>query len=198
MKLLMKTSLVGFMMLVLTFPIIAQQINPSLYSNTWRDNETKVISGNEITKIFGQLPNNPYTYNVSPITAVGYITLDTIESNFKKVAKVENWSAEALDENINSIKKTSTGGQIQVYLSRYEEERANFQWFFLIIRGIDDKEKLWEYKFPYKAPQVPVNNGWWNYTTVEIPIDLPSEFYIYLNDRKSGFLSDFKFLVETE
>ena len=174
----------------------SQEINPLLYENTWLDNQTKTMYGFDVTKIFGQLPNNPATYNYSPITAVAYKPLSALESDFQKVAKAEEWKPEVLEENINNIKKTAAGGQIQIYLTRYSEERANFQWFFIIIRGMDDKGKIWEYDIPYKAPQNPVNSGWWNYTTIEIPIELPDNFYIYLNDKKSRFLSDFKFLVE--
>ena len=176
--------------------IVAQDINPKLYSKTWQDNETRLIDGYNITKIFGELPNNPRTYNYSPITAVAYKNISSIKNDFKKVAQVEKWKPEILEENLNKLDSSSPGGQIQVYLSRYSEDRANFRWYFIVIRGVDDKGKLWEYNFPYKAAQNPTNNGWWNYTTVEVPIELPDSFYIYLNDRKSEFLSDFKFFVE--
>ena len=176
--------------------LISQEINPQLYSKTWLDNETRLIDGYNIQKIFGELPNNPSTYNYSPITAVAYKNLDSIKNDFKKVAEVEKWESKILEENLSKLDSSSPGGQIQVYLTRYNEERANFQWFFIVIRGVDDKGKLWEYNFPYKFPKNPTNNGWWNYTTVEVPIELPDSFYIYLNDRKSEFLSDFKFFIE--
>ncbi len=174
----------------------SQEINPLLYESTWQDNITKTMYGYDITKIFGQLPDNPSTFNYSPITSVGYKDLVELENNFRKVAEVEKWKPETLEENIQNIQEIAVGGQIQIYLTRYTEDRANLRWFFIIIRGIDDKGKIWEYDIPYKAPQNPVNSGWWNYTTVEIPVELPDSFYIYLNDKKSGYLSDFKFLVE--
>lgn len=181
---------------VTPYAVTSQEINPLLYENTWQDNETRSMYGYNITKIFGQLPNDAATYNYSPITAVGYKNLSFLENNFQKVAEVQKWKPDVLEENIQSLQENSVGGQIQIYLTRYSEERANFQWFFIIIRGIDDKGKIWEYYLPYQAPQNPVNSGWWNYTTIEIPVELPDKFYIYLNDKKSGFLSDFKFLVE--
>jgi|AntAceMinimDraft_8_1070364.scaffolds.fasta_scaffold00761_12 hypothetical protein len=192
----------NYLLLIVLFTIItvntgiSQEINPVLYETAWQDNVTRSMYGYDITKIFGQLPDNPATYNYSPITAVAYKDLNSIENDFKKVEEAENWSPEVLEENIENLKKASIGGQIQIYLTRYDEERANFQWFFIIIRGMDDKGKIWEFNIPYKAPQNPVNNGWWNYTTIEIPVEVPDNFYIYLNDKKSGFLSDFKFLVE--
>ena len=178
-----------FVMLGVLAPhtIISQEINPILYENTWQDNEIRSMNGYNITKIFGQLPNDDATYNYSPITAVGYKNLSTLESNFKKVAEVQKWEPKVLEENLVSLQKNAVGGQIQIYLTRYTEERANFQWFFVIIRGIDDKGKIWEYDLPYQAPQNPVNSGWWNYTTIEVPVDLPDKFYIYLDDKKVNF-----------
>lgn len=196
MKKLNYLFLIVLLVIMAPHSIISQEINPLLYESTWQDNITRTMYGYDITKIFGQLPDNPATYNYSPITSVAYKDLSSLESDFRKVGKAENWKPEVLEENINNLKKTAAGGQIQIYLTRYSEERANFQWFFIIIRGMDDKGKIWEYDIPYKAPQNPVNSGWWNYTTIEIPIELPDNFYIYLNDKKSGFLSDFKFLIE--
>ena len=173
-----------------------QEINPLLYENTWQDNETRSMYGYDITKIFGQLPNNAATYNYSPITAVGYKSLDFLVQNFKKVAEVEKWKPQELKENIENLNNVAKGGQIQLYLTRYTEEQANLKWYFIIIRGMDDKGKIFEYSIPYKAPQNPVNSGWWNYTTIDIPVELPDSFYIYVNNKVSGYLSDFKFLVE--
>ncbi len=185
-------------LILLSVFLAAQQINPQLYSADWLDNETREIYGYDITKIFGQLPNNAATYNYTPITAVAYKNHDSIIANFEKVAKSQDWTEEMLEQNISNIDTLARGGQIQIYLTRYTEERANFRWFFIIIRDIDDKTKLWEFDLPYQAPQNPVNNGWWNYITVEIPVDIPDKFFIYFNDKKSGYLSDFKFYVEKE
>jgi len=196
----MKT--LNYLLLAITVSIaagytsIAQEINPLLYENTWQDNETRSMYGYDITKIFGQLPNNAATYNYSPITAIGYKSLDFLEANFTKVGDGEKWDPEVLEENIKNLQKVAVGGQIQLYLTRYTEDQANLRWYFIIIRGIDDKGKIFEYSIPYKAPQNPVNSGWWNYTTIDIPVELPNNFYIYVNNKVSGYLSDFKFLVE--
>jgi len=194
----MKTIFFTAGFLLASLLLVAQEINPQLYQADWLDNETRTIYGYEITKIFGQLPNNPATYNYTPITAVAYKNYDSIVANFKKVAAMENWTEELLKKNIANIDSTASGGQFQIYLTRYQEERANFKWFFIVIRAMDDKTKLWEHDFSYQAPQNPVNSGWWNYTTAEVPVKLPDSFYIYFNNKDSPFLSDFKFLVEKE
>lgn len=192
----MKKTVLVFSLLLMAASITAQEINPLLYESTWMENESRDFNGYRITKIFGELPDNASTYNYSPLTAIGYKPLSLLEENFKQVAEAAHWTEEQLTENLNNLKTKDAGGQLQIYLTRYTEDRANFQWFFIVIRGEKDKGKLWEYDIPYQAPQVPVQLGWWNYTTVDIPIELPDKFYVYLNDKKSQFLSDFKFLVE--
>lgn len=192
----MKKTVLVFSLLLIAAVITAQEINPLLYEATWMENESRDFNGYRITKIFGELPDNASTYNYSPLTAIGYKPLTMLEDNFKEVAEAAHWTEEQLTENLNNLKTKDAGGQLQIYLTRYTEDRANFQWFFIVIRGEKDKGKLWEYDIPYQAPQVPVQLGWWNYTTVDIPIELPDKFYVYLNDKKSQFLSDFKFLVE--
>ncbi len=187
------------MLLLISFainPMVAQEMDYQLYSRVWLDNETRVINGYEITKIFGQLPNNPSSYNYSPITAVAYQSLDSLEASFREVASSENWEPDVLETNVENLRNISLGGQLQIYLTRYDEDRANFRWYFVVLRGADDKGKLWEFDLPYQAPQNPINNGWWNYGTIEVPVSLPDSFFIYLNDKKSGYLSDFKFRVE--
>ncbi len=192
----MKKLVFACSLLLMVTSINAQEINPLLYEATWMENESRDFNGYRITKIFGELPDNATTYNYSPITAIGYKPLTMLEENFEKVGKAAQWTEEQINENLANVKLKAKGGQLQIYLTRFTEDRANFQWFFVIIRGADDKGKLWEYDLPYQAPQNPVQNGWWNYTTVDIPIGLPDKYYVYLNDKKSQFLSDFKFLVE--
>ena len=196
----MKTigSFIIFLSIIMSFTCFGQDINPELYQNTWQDDETRTMYGYDITKIFGQFSDSPVTYNYSPITAISFKNIDDIKNDFEKIAKEENWSDEVLQENLKNLDNKGIKGQFQIYLTRYTENNANFKWFFLIIRGIDDKEKLWEYYLPYQAPNNPVNNGWWNYTTVDVPIDLPDDFLVYFNDKLSNFLSDFKFKFEKD
>lgn len=192
----MKKFSIAFLLMLMLGGVTAQEINPLLYSHTWMDNETRVFNGYQITKIFGELPDDATTYNYSPLTAVGFKPLSAIEADFDKVAAAQHWTEQEKAENLANVKAKTLGGELQIYLTRYAEDRANFKWFFVILRDKNDKGKLWEYDLPYQAPQNPVQTGWWNYTTVDVPIELPDTFYVYLNDKKSQFLSDFKFLVE--
>lgn len=174
-----------------------QDINPKLYEKTWQDNETRYFNGFAVTKIFGHVFHAPAAYNFLPITAVAYKDLNQLKAELTKTAEENNWSDQQRDEEFKNLEKTAKGGELEIYLARGDEDRANFKWFFVIIRGGDDKGKLWEKDLSYQAPEVPYDRGWWNYTTVKIPIELTPPFYVYFNDKQSQYLSDFKFLIET-
>jgi hypothetical protein len=90
----------------------------------------------------------------------------------------------------------SAGGALEVFISRNTQSRANFKWFFVVIRGEDDKEKIMEIDLDYQESQLPYANGWWNFRVVYLPEKPEFPFYVYINDRQSNHLSDFKFKVE--
>jgi hypothetical protein len=175
--------------------LLSQEIDSSLYEKTWMDKETRIYNGFPVTKIFGQLPHMPRAYNILPITAVSYQSYEQLKDKIEKEAVEAHFSEEEITSNLNDLEKKAKGGEIQIYISRYEEDEANFKWFFVILRGKDDKGKLWEHEIGYQAPQNPYERGWWNYTTVKVPVELNPPFYIYLNDKHSKYLSDFKFEV---
>lgn len=191
----MKT-LLYFSIFLFSTGICAQDINPKLYEKTWQDNETRYFNGFAVTKIFGHVFRAPAAYNFLPITAVAYKDLSQLKAELTKKAEENKWGNRERDEKFKELEKNAKGGQLEIYISRFDEDRANFRWFFVIIRGADDKGKLWEKYLSYQAPEVPYDRGWWNYTTVKIPIDLTPPFYVYLDDKLSQYLSDFKFRVE--
>ncbi len=192
----MKTLLYCTVFLFAT-SLSAQDINPQLYEKTWQDNETRYFNGYAVTKIFGHVFRAPAAYNFLPITAVAYKDMDQLKAELTKTAEENNLSDKERDEDFRELEKKASGGQLEIYISRFDEDRANFRWFFVIIRGADDKGKLWEKYLSYQAPEVPYDRGWWNYTTVKIPIKLSPPFYVYLDDKLSQYLSDFKFRVES-
>ena len=53
-----------------------------------------------------------------------------------------------------------------------------------------------EIELEYQESQLPYANGWWNYTVVYLPEKVEYPFFVYLNDKQSQHLSDFKFKVE--
>ena len=104
-------------------------------------------------------------------------------------------SKEKKAELTERYKNEAAGGAVQLFITRLTESRANFRWFFIVIRGEDDKEKIMEIDLEYQASQLPDANGWWNYTNILLPNEVEFPFYVYVNDRQSQYLSDYKFMV---
>ena len=184
------------LLLALVFNLQAQEIDPQLYQKTWIEKESRLFNGYSITKEFGHNPHWPSAYNVLPITAISYKSMEVLKKELKEKAGEEKWPEKELTDALRDLEFSSRGGEMQIYISRYDENEANFRWFFVILRGQEDKGKLWEHEIGYQAPEVPYERGWWNYITVPIPIELELPFFIYFNDKHSKYLSDFKFRVE--
>jgi hypothetical protein len=65
----------------------------------------------------------------------------------------------------------------------------------VILRDYED-EKILEKDLEYQAPQNPEGLGWWNWYEflIDRKVDMP--FFIYLNNKTSDHLTDFRFLVK--
>jgi hypothetical protein len=192
----MKTLLTVLMPFFLLPCISAQEIDHQLYQKTWLDNQVREFNGFYVTKVFGHNPHWPSAYNVLPITAISYKSLEDKKREIRQQAEDEKWSDGELIDVLRDLEFSASGGELQIYISRYNEEDANFRWFFVILRGEDDKGKIWEHEIGYQAPEVPYERGWWNYKELKIPVDVDLPFYVYFNDKQSKYLSDFKFKVE--
>jgi hypothetical protein len=56
---------------------------------------------------------------------------------------------------------------------------------------------LYSKYFTYQASSVTaIRDTWWNFIVTEIPVELEYPFYVYVNDKQSDFLSDFKFRID--
>jgi hypothetical protein len=118
--------------------------------------------------------------------------LETIGTKWKR----QQASNETVQNTVDSLRKVAAGGYIYLYIERFLENRANLQYFFIIIRDKDDKT-LYTKNFTYQAPSVTATRStWWNYIVTEIPVELEYPFYVYVNDKQSEFLSDFKFRID--
>ena len=95
-----------------------------------------------------------------------------------------------------AYKKDGLGGELEFYITRYEQSLANLKWFMIIIRGEDDKDKIFEQKLDYQAPEMPNGNYFWNYTTLKLPNNIHPPFYVYIRDRNIELLYSAKFLIE--
>ena len=167
-------------LLLLSFSAKAQvtdiaEINEQLTERPWLDHSEHDIYGYRITKVFGERPAHDRHSNLGSITTLAYLDAELLKEKYGK---------------------ESPGGAIELYLTRSTESRANLKWYFVVVRGEDDKEKLMEIELDYQSSQLPGANGWWNFTLVLLPDAVDFPFFVYVNDKQSRHLSDFKFKVQ--
>ena len=175
-------ALILILMLSMFIPALhAQQtditkINEQLTERPWLDHSEHDIYGYRITQVFGERYSPDRHSNLGSITNIAYLDPAQLEEKYGKQA---------------------AGGAIELFLTRATESRANFKYFFVVIRGEDDKAKRMEIELDNQPPQLPEANGWWNFTLVLFHEAIEFPFYVYVNDRQSQHLSDFKFKIET-
>ena len=107
----------------------------------WLDHSVHELNGYKITKVFGERPAHQRHSNMGSITTIAYLDKDQLG-----------------EDTLNA-----RGGAIQLFITRPTQSMANFRWFFIVIRGEDDKEKVMEIDLEYQASQLPNANGWWNF-----------------------------------
>lgn len=164
------------------FPLLLQaqltditKINEQLTERPWLDQSEHDIYGYRITQAFGERYSPDRHSNLGSITSIAYLDPGQLADKYGKHAE---------------------GGAVELFLTRATESRANFKYFFVVIRGEDDKKKLMEIDLENQPSQLPEANGWWNFTVVLLPEAVEFPFYVYVNDRQSQYLSDFKFKIQ--
>ena len=194
----MKKSTIVLFVLLVAFPIcgIAQvsditKINDKLTERPWLDLHAYELYGYTITQVFGERRAIQSHSNLGSITTMAYLDQQQLLAGINTMDIPKEKKAELKEK----YKNEAAGGAVQLFITRLTESRANFRWFFIVIRGEDDKEKIMEIDLDYQASQLPDANGWWNYTTVLLPKPMNFPFYVYVNDRQSQYLSDYKFKV---
>ena len=194
-----KLILTALLMGLIAFESISQEditkINPVLTEKPWLDKNVYTINGYDILQVFGERPSKYRHMNFGPTTSIAYSSLNDLLFEVDEKGKVENWSKEKINEKKNLYKETARGGALDIFISRYNESSANFKWFFVIIRNEKDT-KISEIQMGYQAPEMPEGSGWWNYKRIFLDKDPGLPFFVYLNDKLSDHLSDFKFEVK--
>ena len=195
----MKKSILMMLLLLATSLLSAQEgtVPPDLLiEHRWNDGEMRTIFSHPTTQVFGQRVDSRLYQNVGEVTNVGYYSLNQVLEKIGSKWKRQQVSSETVQHTVDSLKGIAAGGYIYLYIERFLENRANLQYFFIIIRDKDDKTLYSKY-FQYQAPSITsIRNTWWNYIVTEIPIELEYPFYVYVNDKQSDFLSDFKFRID--
>ena len=167
-----------------------------LIDHRWYDGEMRTIFDHRVTQEFGQREDSRLYQNVGEVTNIGYYSLNQVLENMGMRWRQRKISGETVEAAVDSLKKVAAGGYLYLYLERFLENRANLQYFFVIIRDKNDKTVYSKY-FDYQAASITATRStWWNYIVTEIPIELEYPFYVYVNDKQSHSLSDFKFRVD--
>ena len=162
----------------------------------WQDGDTRTIFSHPVTQVYGQREDSKLYQNVGEVTNVGYYSLNQVLENIGSSWKRQKIDNETVQTTVDSLRKVAAGGYVYLYIERFLENRANLQYFFIIIRDKNDKTLYSKY-FQYQAPNVTATRStWWNYIVTEIPIELEYPFYVYVNDKQSQHLSDFKFRID--
>ncbi|HSG67197.1 MAG TPA: hypothetical protein VK994_00725 [Bacteroidales bacterium] len=166
------------------------RIRTELTEELWIDHSIHEMNGYTIKMVFGESRTKYRHTNLGDVTAIEYLDQDQLLDQLKG-SDFDSSQVEILRPKYEEAR----GGAINLYITRGSQSDANFKWFFIVIRGEDDWKKIMEIDLEYQPSQLPEGKGWWNYTTVFLPEPLATPFYVYVNDRHSGALSDFKFLV---
>ena len=166
------------------------EIRPELTERPWTDHSIHRLNGYTVKMVFGENPTHYRHTNLGEITTVEYLDRECLLDSLERTG-----IGSTQKDELRKKYQEARGGAVNIFISRAAESDANFKWFFVVIRGEDDWKKIMEVDLEKQAPKLPEGNGWWNYTTVLLPEPVSPPFYIYVNDRQSESLSDFKFLI---
>lgn len=179
-----------------------------LNDNIWMDGHYRNIFGYPVTQIFGtdNISNERYHGNrfsstakggLATVTNVGYRSFADVLNDLKKTWKEHNISESEQQYLTDSLQNIAGGGWIYVYLERPTEDDANLKYFFVVVRDVNDRKKFYEFQFPRKTSLIVAGKGnWWNYYVLPMKSIPEFPFYIYVNDKQTEDLSDYKFKID--
>ncbi len=178
-----------------SFQANAQTVSEELRVKEWIDGQTITVFNHPITRVFGETydKNSIRNYHI-PITNIGYKDLAQLTDEVKKIAKDSKWTGDKLDDALRNLEANAKGGRLYVYIERRENDRVRSNYFFVILRDADDKE-FYKTNVNKNEPAFGDFGFWSNYFEMDIPVEIEYPFFVYVNDRKSANLSDFKFEV---
>jgi hypothetical protein len=172
------------------------QVPLEMRNKPWLDNEKQLIWDHTVTMLSGQKFTRYKHMNVGEFTTVGYQSLDQILDSLERKAWKESWTEQKVIEKTRYYTENAPGGRLMFFISRYDESQANTRWYFVILRDSADR-KILEKDLDYQAPNNPEGLGWWNYYEFLIGKNIELPFYVYLNNKTSDHLTDFRFLIST-
>ena len=187
-----KTFLYLFSLLFLPVFGTAQNVIPHEMTFPWFDNQPHEVFDHSITMTYGGTRGGIDTYTFAPVTTVAWRSLDQVIEAINKNPKL---TEEQKEGKIELLQEDAPGGVFYIYLTRYSEDEANtYNWYANISTNNDSV--VWKGRLPFKAPNLPIDNGWWNFIEVPIPGKVEPPFYIFLNPNYGKTLYLFGFKVE--
>jgi len=170
------------------------QIDDNLKSMQLYEGSVYVTYGHRITQLFSELEFH-MGVGLFPKTNIAYLTYPQLIVLTQDTAKQENWNQTRYQASRNYFKKKAPGGRIILYVERFNEYETNTRLFFVIIRD-KNENKLFEKQLPYRAPGLVSTSVFSNWAYVDVDVELPDEFFVYVNHKLTEHLSDTKFLVQ--
>jgi len=190
---LMKTLIITLQIVLVSLHGFSQ-VDEALKKMQLYEGSVYVTYGHRITEIFSEL-----TYlmgvGIFPKTNIAYLNYNQLIVLMQDTAKNEAWDQQHYLESRNYIKDNATGGRIILYVERFDQFLTNNKFFFIIIRDKNEK-KLFEYYLPRRPADLVTTDIFSNWAYIDIDVELPDEFYVYVNHKMTDYLSDTKFLLE--
>lgn len=186
-------KLLTFLVLIVSVTSYAQ-VDQALKDLQLYDGSEYVTYGHRITQLFSELEFH-FGVGIFPKTNIAYLTYNQLVLLMQDTAKNENWDQQRYLKSRNYLKKNAIGGRVIFYVERYDQYEANRKMFFVIVRDESEK-KLAEIGFQNRPPDILTTDMFSNWAFADINVEIPDNFFVYVNHKQTAHLSDTKFLVE--
>ena len=170
------------------------QVDEALKKMQLYEGSIYVTYSHRITEVFSELEFH-LGVGVFPKTNIAYLNYNQLIVLMQDTAKNEQWKQQRYLESRNYMRKNAFGGRIILYVERFDQFETNNKLFFIIIRH-KDENKLFEYNLPRRPADYVTTDVFSNWAYIDVDVELPEDFFVYVNHRMTEFLSDTKFLIE--
>lgn len=190
----MKNSL-SLILILFGFTLTAQiPVDRALQNMQLYEGSVYVTYGHRITLLFSELEYQQ-GIGVFPKTNIAFLNYRQLMVLAQDTAKKEQWDEKRYLQSRDYFKQNAKGGRIILYVERYNQYNTNNKLFFVVIRNKKD-EKIWEYQLPPRPADLVTSDVFSNWAFIDIDIELPDEFFVYVNNKTTEHLSDTKFLIQ--
>ncbi len=188
----MRLTITLFLALIIN--VALPQVDQSLKNMQLYDGSRYVTYGHRITQVFSELEFFAGE-GVFPKTNIAYLTYQQLIIQLQDTAKHNNWEQNKYNMSRNNISKNAPGGRLVLYVERDDNYATNNKMFFIIIRDTLENN-LFQFHLPYRSPNLVSAYRFSNWAFIDIPVELPETFFVYVNNKTTKYLSDTKFLVQ--